>query len=83
MLADGKRIEAHTRDVSTTGIYAITAASLAIGMNVTLVLLIPGKEAFTEEEHRCTGRVVRKAEEGYGIELVAPDGALVAALDAL
>ena len=38
------------------------------------------EEAFTEDEFRARARIARRGEGGYGIELIDPDAALVAAL---
>jgi hypothetical protein len=79
----GARIDAHSRDISTTGLFVLTQASLAIGETVGIVLLLPGKEAFAETEYRGRARVARQGEGGYGIELVDPTPELLAALAGL
>ncbi len=83
VLADGRRCDGHSRDLSTTGLFVLTEALLVPGGEVSLELLVPGKEAFTEDEYRCRARVVRRGAGGYGLELIAPDAALQAALAAL
>lgn len=83
VLADGKRITGHSRDISTSGLFVLTDATLTVGDELRVELLLPGEEAFTEEEHRSRGRVARQADGGYGIELLEPDAALLAALGAL
>lgn len=80
---DGTRVNGHSRDISTSGLFVITDAALAVGDALTIELLLPGEEAFTETVHRSRARVARHADGGYGIELIAPDAALIAALGAL
>jgi len=81
--ADKTRIDGHSRDVSTSGLFVLTDAKLAVNDELTLELRLPGKEAFTEDEFRSRARVARRAEGGYGLELVSPEAALIAALSAL
>jgi len=80
---DGTRITGHSRDLSTTGLFVLTSATLAVGDDVDLELMLPGAEAFTEEEHKVKARVARESDDGYGIELVGADASLLAALAAL
>lgn len=61
----------------------LTDAELAIGEEVALELLLPGKEPFTEDEFPARARVARRAEGGYGLVLIAPAPELIAALAAL
>lgn len=83
VLAGGTRSDGTSRDISTTGLFVLTTAKLAVDDELTIELLLPGKEAFTEDEYRAAARVVRRDEGGFGLELVDPDPALVAALDGL
>jgi hypothetical protein len=83
LTATGGRIDLHSRDISASGLFVLTDARLAINDELTVELLLPGAEAFTEDEHRCRGRIARQADGGYGIELIAPDATLIAALGAL
>lgn len=83
VLANGKRVDAHCRDISTSGLFVLTDAKLALGDALGVELLLPGKEAFTEDEYRSRARVAREAKGGYGIEFDAPDPGLIAALAAL
>ena len=83
LLVDGSRIDGTSRDISTTGLFVLGSAALAVDDALTIELLLPGKEAFTEDEFRAAARVVRRDDDGFGLELVDPDPALVAALDGL
>ncbi len=83
VLGSGTRIDAHSRDISTSGLFVLSDATLAVGDTLDIELMLPGEEAFTEEQYRSRARVARKADGGYGIELLAPDAALLAALGAL
>jgi hypothetical protein len=80
---DGTRITGHSRDLSTSGLFVLTEASLAVGDDLDVELMLPGGEAFTEDEFTVKARVARTCEDGYGIELVDPDASLLAALEAL
>jgi hypothetical protein len=64
-------------------LFVLTDAPLAPLAEVTVELMLPGSEAFTEVEHHCRARVARRGDGGYGFELIAPDAALQAALAAL
>ncbi|HUJ59050.1 MAG TPA: PilZ domain-containing protein [Kofleriaceae bacterium] len=83
ILDDGRIVDAHSRDISTSGLFVLTDQTLPVGATARLELLVPGKEAFTEDVHRATVRIVRRGDGGYGVELVAPDPELLAALAAL
>jgi hypothetical protein len=76
-------IETHSRDISTSGLFVLTTATLEVGVEVDAILLLPGAEPFMEDEHACRARVARRAADGYGLELIAPPAALLAALAAL
>lgn len=75
--------EGISRDLSTSGLFVSTTVDLPIDTDLTLVLMVPGKEAFLEEEFRSRARVVRKEARGYGVQLIEPAPALIAALAAL
>lgn len=79
-LADGSRVDGHSRDISTSGLFVILDAELPLHAELTAELLVPGDEPFSETEHTARVRVVRRDKDGYGVELVAPDKDLVAAL---
>jgi hypothetical protein len=83
LLPDGGFGDGTSRDLSTTGLFVLTTTKLAVDDELVIALMLPGKEAFTEEEYRAKARVARTAEDGYGLELIAPEPDLVAALDQL
>ncbi len=83
LIVDGKRIAAHSRDISTSGLFVLTTAPLVVGAEHAIELLLPGAEPFTEDEYQARARVARAGEGGFGVELVAPDATLLAALAAL
>ncbi len=83
VLPDGTRISGHSRDISTSGLFVLTTTTLTLSSELGVELLLPGAEAFTEDEYKARARVARRAEGGYGIELVDADAALIKALAAL
>ena len=83
VLGSGERLDGHSRDISTTGLFVLTDATLDVGDELTLELMLPGEEAFTEDEYQSRARVARAAEGGYGLELLAPDAGLIRALATL
>ncbi len=83
VLGDGTRIDGHSRDISTSGLFVLTDANLEIGSEATIELALPGAEAFTEDEFRARARVARRGDGGYGVELIDPDAQLLAALGEL
>ncbi|MBA2538166.1 MAG: PilZ domain-containing protein [Deltaproteobacteria bacterium] len=83
ILASSTRITAHSRDISMSGLFVLTDANLTVGAQIRIEIMLPGEEAFTEDEYSAKARIARKAEDGYGIELIDPDPALLKALAAL
>ncbi len=83
ILADGTKVDSHSRDISISGLFVLTRAKLAVNDEISVVLLLPSTEPFMEDEYPCRARVARQAEDGYGLELIAPNAALLAALAAL
>jgi hypothetical protein len=84
VITDGNLVteaDGTSRDISTTGMFVVTEAPLAPESELEIVMLLPGREAFTEDEYRAKARIVRKTEEGVGLELLEPSPDLVAALD--
>lgn len=76
----GAVIEAHSRDISTTGLFVITDATLSIGDELDIEVRLPDAEPISERGFMARARVVRKDRGGYGIELVTPREELVGAL---
>ena len=76
----GDVIEAHSRDISTTGLFVITDATLSIGDELDIEVRLPDAELISERGFTARARVVRKDRGGYGIELVAPREELLSAL---
>ena len=52
------------RDLSTSGAFVLTDQTPSIGEEITLDFLLPNQEKST----KITGEVVRKTDEGVGIE---------------
>jgi len=82
-MPDGTRIEGHSRNVSASGLFVHATILPEVSGEVAVTLLIPGKEAFTEDEHRARGRIVRRTDDGVEVELVDAPATLLAALKAL
>ena len=68
------------RDVSTTGVFVLTSATLVVGDTFALVVHTPTDEPWREQRHETRARVVRREARGYGLVLVAPPETLVAEL---
>lgn len=82
LIKGARRVAATSSNISTTGLFVLTDdTSFALGDVVTIVLLLPKKEAFNE--YRSQARIVRRADDGYGIELVDADPELLEAVAAL
>lgn len=71
------------RDISATGLFVLSAQPLPVGELVELVLRTPTAEPWREARHGARARVVRRESRGYGLELVEPTAALLAAIDRL
>jgi len=76
----GSVIEAHSRDISTSGLFVITDAALTIGDELDIELRLPGSDPLSERGYSARARVVRREDSGYGIELIAPHAELIGAL---
>ena len=84
VLDDGTRITGHSRDISTSGLFVLAADVWApVGTELYVELLLPGSEAFVEDEFRARARIARRDDDGVGIELLDPEPALLIALAAL
>jgi PilZ domain len=71
-----------SRDVSASGLFAVTAEELPLGEIFDCELSVPSS-GLSEEAHRAKLRVVRRSPIGYGCELVGPSPSLAAALTRL
>ena len=71
------------RDISATGLFVLSEQPLPVGELVELVLRTPTAEPWREARHAARARVVRRESRGYGLELVEPTAALLAAIDRL
>lgn len=78
------RMQAVTRDVSSSGLFLVTGQELQLGSDVALVVHLPGDDVFSVVSYQLTGRVVRKeAGVGYGLVLVDPPPEYQAATELL
>lgn len=80
ILSDGRRVAGHSRDISTSGLFVLLDEELVVGTEYALELMLPSAEPFMEDVHKARGRTVRRAEGGYGIELVDPAPEMVSVL---
>jgi hypothetical protein len=71
------------RDLSKTGVYIVTDRELAIDALVKIAIELPAPGVLEITRFEATARVVRRAYTGYGMVMVAPPTALVAAIAAL
>jgi PilZ domain len=78
----GRELVMQSRDVSSSGLFAVTAEALPIGEILEGELRVPSSGT-SEEPHRLRVRVVRRSKIGYGCELVSPSAELAAALGRL
>ncbi|MCP4445555.1 MAG: PilZ domain-containing protein [Myxococcales bacterium] len=59
---------AMTRDVSNTGLFLMCDETLVVGEKLDIVLLLPGDDDWTIDEHTLTGRVARvEGDIGYRV----------------
>ena len=82
-VAGGPAFAAVARDISTTGLFIATGAELDLQTIITLDLHLPGETALAEARYSVSARVVRRTDAGYGVVLVEPSPALVAAITAV
>lgn len=82
MRVEGRELAIQSRDVSTTGLFAVTNEALPLGAVVEAELSVPSS-GLSEEVHRVRLRIVRRSKIGYGCELVEPSAELAAALSKL
>jgi PilZ domain len=84
VMPDGTRVNGHSRDISTSGLFVLAAdVWFPIGTELHVELLLPSAEAFVENEFRARARIARRDDDGIGIELIDPDPALLEALAGL
>ncbi len=76
-------VSAILRDLSTTGVYLVTERELEVDMVVTLAIELPTPGVLDVTRYEVAARIVRRAYTGYGMLLVDPSPALVAAIAAL
>jgi hypothetical protein len=82
MFIAGREIVMQSRDVSATGLFAVTDAVLPVGQLVQCELRIPGP-GISEQSHSAVVRIARRGTIGYGLELVTPSPDLRTALSTL
>ncbi|HSN28882.1 MAG TPA: PilZ domain-containing protein, partial [Kofleriaceae bacterium] len=80
---DGRALAAHTRDLSTTGFFVVTAASFDIGAELDCEVSIPGTDGLSERTFATRAKIVRRDLSGYGALCIAPPAALTEAIGAL
>lgn len=69
VLVDQKRVEAVTRDVSSTGLFLVCSMALGVGDALALRVALPGEDEWSLVEHELRGTVVRvESGVGYGIQ---------------
>jgi hypothetical protein len=71
------------RDLSTTGVYVVTDHEIQIDSIVTIAIELPTPGVLDVTRYEAAAKVVRRAYTGYGMVLIAPPAALVAAIAAL
>lgn len=69
----------HARDVSATGVFIMTPAEFEIGMQVKLVLTFIS----APNPVRLSGKIVRKTEEGVGVQFDTGSSRQVEELDSI
>jgi hypothetical protein len=79
MFIGERELAMQSRDVSGSGLFAVTREELPLGAVFECELSLPGP-GMSEESYRARLRVVRRSSIGYGCELVEPSPDLVAAL---
>jgi hypothetical protein len=79
LFVGGRELVMQSRDVSSSGLFAVTAEKLPLGEILECELRVPSS-GISEEPHRARVRVVRRSKIGYGCELVSPSPQLAAAL---
>lgn len=72
----------HTRDLSTSGFFAVTSVALAIGAEVGCEIRMPLPGEVGGKAFRVRAKVARRDQGGLGFALVDPSGALVEAIAA-
>ena len=76
-------LAAITRDLSATGMFLVTTATLPVGAEVDLGLELPGADALRLSKHRLRARVVRRTDTGYGLSFIDPPATLRQAIELL
>ncbi|MBA3460175.1 MAG: PilZ domain-containing protein [Deltaproteobacteria bacterium] len=79
---EDRTIDAHTRDVSATGFFAVTSVSFVVGTIVDCVLCVP-VSGLSEQSFGTRARIVRRDLGGYGLVFVEPPASLVDAITSL
>ena len=80
---EGRALAAHTRDLSTTGFFVVTAAKFDIGTELDCEVPIPGADGLSERTYTTRAKIVRRDLAGYGAVFVEPPAELTAAIAAL
>ena len=80
---EGQAIAAHTRDLSTTGFFVVTAVKFEIGATLDCEVPIPAADGLSERTFATRAKIVRRDLSGYGAVFVEPPAELTAAIAAL
>lgn len=67
------------RNISTDGVFMETCALLTVGQIITLIFLPPDRE----EPINVTGRIIRRTEDGVGVQFTAPSEDLEEMIESL
>ncbi|MBS1120270.1 MAG: hypothetical protein H6Q90_2498 [Deltaproteobacteria bacterium] len=79
-VAGGVAFSAVARDISTTGLFVVTRAELALDTVVTIDIRLPGETVLVQARFGVSARVMRRTDAGYGVMFIAPSPELVAAI---
>ncbi|MBV8755796.1 MAG: PilZ domain-containing protein [Deltaproteobacteria bacterium] len=79
----GQAIAAHTRDLSTTGFFVVTAVKFDIGAELDGEVAIPAVDGLSERTFATRAKIVRRDLSGYGAVFIDPPAELAAAIAAL
>lgn len=79
---EGKPIHVHTRDLSTSGFFAVTSVHIAIGTTIECELRIPTPGELASKSFTVRAKAMRRDATGVGFSLIEPPADLLAAIAA-